>query len=84
MNIYFCREKHEYEGLFVSAKSRGTAKSLYAQHIECDFVDVRCHISRRGVNANFECVFLENCQLLKKCGLEYDEESEVKEDEQIH
>lgn len=80
MNIYFCREKHEYEGLFVSAKSRGTAKSLFARHIECDFADVRCHISRRGLNANFEGVFLDNDTLLEMCGLKYDEESEVTDD----
>ena len=76
-NIYWCEEKGEFGGLFVIASTRGKAKQLYAEYIECRYIDVRTSLIRRGVNENFPCV-IDDCgsPLLKKYNLEYLEAEE--------
>lgn len=73
MNIYWCHEKHEYAGLYVVALTRGRSKVLYSDEVECEMIDVRTHIARRGVNEHFEGVIDEGSPLLEKYDLEYAE-----------
>ncbi len=75
MNIYWCHEKNEYHGLFVKALTRGMAKVLYSQYVECDFIDVRTSISVRGIHEYFEGV-IDDEKELERYGLSYDEEEE--------
>lgn len=76
-NIYWCEEKGEFGGLYVIAPTRGQAKQLYSEEIECSYIDVRTQIIRRGVNEMFSCVIDDvDSPLLKKYGLEYSEEEE--------
>lgn len=75
-NIYWCQEKDDYLGLFVIAPTRGTAKIVFANEVNCKFVDVRTQIYKRGVNEIF-CGIIENdSPLLEKYGLIYTEEEE--------
>lgn len=73
MNIYWCHEKNEYEGLFILALTRGRAKAFYADVVECSMLNVRTQIVRRGVNEHFECEIDTDSPLLQKYGLEYAE-----------
>lgn len=76
-NIYWCEEKGEFGGLFVIAPTRGRAKQLYSEYIECRFIDVRTILVRRGVNEDFPCVLdYSPSALLEKYGLKYEEEEE--------
>ena len=52
-NVYWCAEKGELGGLFVIAPTRGQAKQLYAEYIECRYIDVLINICKRGVNESF-------------------------------
>lgn len=74
MNIYWCHERNEYHGLFVKALTRGKAKVLYSEYVECEMIDVRTSIMRRGINEDFEGVL--DIGEEKKYGLEYTEEEE--------
>lgn len=74
MNIYWCHEKHEYCGLYVTATTRGRAKAIYSAEVECDITDVRTNIMRRGVNEHFEGVIDVGEPILKKYGLTYGED----------
>ena len=74
-HIYWCEEKGEFGGLFVMAQTRGKAKQLYANYIECNYTDVRTSLARRGVNEIYSCVIDDSgSPLLKKYNLEYLEE----------
>lgn len=76
-NIYWCEEKGEQGGLFVIAQTRGKARQLYAEYIECRYIDVRTSLMRRGVNEDFSCIISNpNSALLKKYKLEYQEAEE--------
>ena len=72
MNIYWCHEKYEYHGLYVKALTRGRAKVLYSQYVECDLIDVRTSISVRGIHEYFESV-IDDEKELERYGLSYDE-----------
>ena len=71
-NIFWCQEKDEFYGAYFIAPTRGKAKVMCASYFECDFTDVRTQIVKRGVNEDV-CGIIENdeCDLLKKYGLEY-------------
>lgn len=77
MKIYFCREKDEYEGLFVVAETRGLAKKIFANEVDCHFTDVRTEIRRRRVpefKGRCLCPDVEEDQAaLERYCLEYDE-----------
>ena len=76
MNIYWCHEKHEYSGLYIVAATRGRAKRIYADEVECKYLKVRTNIVKRGVNEQIEGVIEFDSPLLEKYGLQYDEEEE--------
>lgn len=76
MNIYWCHEKDEYCGLYVKARTRGSAKEIYSAEVECDFIDVRTHLLKHGINEIVEEVIDIDSPLLKKYGLEYGEDEE--------
>lgn len=79
MNLYWCHEKHEYNGLWVVAESRGKAKVLYAFETTTDFLDVRCDLHRKDVgNIEEGCLDLLD-KRLEMLGVTYDEESEDEE-----
>lgn len=76
MNIYFCREKDEYAGLFVIAPTRGKAKELFAYEVDCSFVAVRTEIRRKDVDEDKQrCLFDidEDLPILTKHGLFYED-----------
>lgn len=76
-SIYWCEEKGEFGGLFVIAPTRGQAKRLYAEYIECRYIDVRTSLVRRGVMWRLPCVIDDvGSPLLKQFNLEYLEEEE--------
>ena len=76
-NIYWCEEKRQYGGLYVLAPTRGKAKQLYAEYIECQYIDVRISIVKRGAMWQFPCVIDDiKSPLLKQFNLEYTEEEE--------
>lgn len=54
MNIYWCNLIDDDCGLFIVAKSRGSAKALFAGIVDEDFTDVRCRIHRKNVDEKNE------------------------------
>ena len=74
MNIYWCFEKHDYYGLFVIAETRGQAKRIYADEVTEDFIDIRCHLYRKGVNEKAGVIDPDDTKLLNKYNLEYSDE----------
>ena len=75
-NIYWCQEKDDYSGLFVIAPTRGMAKVVFADEINCKFVDVRTQIYKRGVNEDFCGIIESDSPLLEKYNLKYTEDEE--------
>lgn len=76
-DIYWCYEKGGWGGLFVLAETRGKAKQLFVDEIECRYIDVRTRLMTRGVNSLFSYVIDDpDSPLLKKYNLEYQEEEE--------
>lgn len=76
MNIYWCYEKDGYYGMYVKASTRGRAKVLYSDYVECKMIDVRTSISRRGILPKFSEGVIDDETELKKYGLSYSEEEE--------
>lgn len=74
MNIYFCREALETEGLYVVAKTRGSAKVIFANDIDCDFVDVRCILYRKNIDEKTDGIIDLGDRRLKKYDLYYCDE----------
>lgn len=77
MNIYFCREKDEYAGLFVVAPTRGVAKAVFAEEMDCPYIDARAEIRRKDVDEFMprclSCLDEEDSLTLERYGLEYEE-----------
>lgn len=80
MNIYWCHEKHEYSGLYIVAATRGWAKKIYADEVECSMLKVRTNIVKRGVTEQFEGEIEFGSPLLEKYGLHYDDDEDEWED----
>jgi hypothetical protein len=76
MNVYWCHEKDDYKGLFVKASTRGRAKLLYSDYVECKMIDVRTSIARRGILPEYFEGVIEYEAELEKYGLSYSEEEE--------
>lgn len=74
MNIYFCREALENEGLYIVAKSRGSAKSVFAGIVGERFTDIRCNLCRKDVNEKNEGEIDLGDRRLKKYDLYYCDE----------
>lgn len=74
MNIYLCREILEDCGLYVVAKTRGSAKVIFANDIDCDFVNVRCILYRKNVDEKTDRVIDVGDRRLKKYDLYYCDE----------
>lgn len=76
-NIYFCREKDEFAGLFVVASTRGKAKLLFAKEVDCQYIDVRSEIRRREVGIYpqgcLDCWAKGDRAFLALNGLKYDD-----------
>ena len=49
MNIYWCHISADDSGLYIVAKSGGSAKALFARIVGEDFTDIRCVICRKNV-----------------------------------
>lgn len=74
MNVYFCREVLENEGLYIVAKSRGSAKALFAGIVGERFTDIRCELRRKNVDEKNECEIDLGDRRLKKYDLYYYDE----------
>lgn len=74
MNIYFCCEVLDSSGLYVVAKTRGSAKVIFANEIDCDFVDVRCILYRKNVDEKNDGIIDVGDRRLKKYDLYYYDE----------
>lgn len=74
MNIYFCREVLEGSGLYVIAKTRGSAKIIFANEGDCDFVNVRCELYRKNVDEKNDGIIDVGDRRLKKYDLYYADE----------
>ena len=79
MNIYWCHICDDDCGLFIVAKSGGSAKALFAGIIGEDFTDVRCKIRRKNVDEKNEDEIDLGDRRLKKYDLYYcdDDGSEI-------
>ena len=73
MNIYWCNLIDDC-GLFIVAKSGGSAKALFAGIIGEDFTDVRCKIRRKNVDEKNEGEIDLGDRRLKKYDLYYCDE----------
>ena len=74
MNIYFCREIDENSGLYIIAKSRGSAKALFANIVDESFTDIRCEIRRKNVDEKNDGEISLGDRRLKKYDLYYCDE----------
>ena len=74
MNIYWCHICDDDCGLFIVAKSGGSAKALFAGIIGEDFTDVRCEIRRKNVDEKNEGEIDRGDRRLKKYDLYYCDE----------
>jgi hypothetical protein len=74
MTIFWCHEKDDACGLYVVAMTRGRAKKLFANEVDCSLLDIRSRIVKRGAKEVFEGVIETDSPLLEKYGLRYDEE----------
>lgn len=74
MNIYWCHIVDDYCGLFIVAKTGGSAKALFAGIVGEDFIDVRCAIRRKNVDEKNEGEIDLGDRRLKKYDLYYCDE----------
>ena len=73
-NIYWCFHKDDdFYGLYVIAETRGEAKRIYSDEVSEDYIDIRCHIYKRGVN-EWKGIIDVDSKLLSKYGLIYGDE----------
>lgn len=54
MNIYWCHIVDDNSGLYIVAKSRGSAKAWFAGIEGERFTDIRCNLYRKDVNEKNE------------------------------
>lgn len=54
MDIYWCNIVDDDSGLYIVAKSRSSAKALFAGIVGERFVDIRCNLCRKDVNEKNE------------------------------
>lgn len=74
MNIYFCCEVLDDSGLYIVAKTRGAAKIIFANEVDCDFVKVRCRLYRKNVDEKTDGIIDVGDRRLKKYDLYYYDE----------
>lgn len=74
MNIYWCSTVDDDSGLYIVAKSRGSAKALFAVIVGEHFTDVRCAIRRKNVDEKNEGEIDLGDRRLKKYDLYYCDE----------
>ena len=72
-NIYWCFHKDDVYGLYVIAQTRGEARRIYSDVAGEDYIDIRCHIYKRGVN-EYKGIIDVDSKLLSKYGLVYGDE----------
>lgn len=74
MNVYWCNEKDDDCGLMVVARNRGIAKSIFMGEIDCNYIDVRCHILKRGICCYREGIIQTDDEItMNSLGLHYEE-----------
>lgn len=71
MNIYWCHIYDDDSGLYIVAKSRDSAKALFAGIVGEDFTDIRCAILRKNVDEKNEGEINLGDRRLKKYDLYY-------------
>ena len=71
MNIYWCHIVDDNYGLFIVAKTRGSAKAWFAGIAGEDFTDVRCAIHQKNVDEKNEGEIDLGDRRLKKYDLYY-------------
>ena len=50
MNIYWCHIVDDDNGLYIIAKSRSSAKAVFAGLVGERFTDIRCNLRRKNVS----------------------------------
>lgn len=71
MNIYLCHIVDDNYGLFIVAKTKGSAKAWFAGIVGEDFTDVRCGLRRKNVDEKNEGEIGLGDRRLKKYDLYY-------------
>lgn len=71
MNIYWCRIVGDDSGLYIVAKSRGSAKALFAGIAGERFIDIQSYLCRKDVNEKNEGEIDLGNRLLGKYNLYY-------------
>ena len=74
MNIYWCHIFGDNDGLYVVAKSGGSAKALFAGIVGERFTDIRCALRRKNVDEKNEGEIDLGDRRLKKYDLYYCDE----------
>ena len=74
MNIYWCNIVDDDCGLYIVAKSRGSAKALFAGIVGERSTDIRCNLRRKDVNEKNEGEIDLGDRRLKKYDLYYVDE----------
>lgn len=74
MNIYWCSIVDDDSGLYIVAKSRGSAKALFAGIGGDRFIDIRCDPHRKDVDEKNEGEIDLGDRRLKKYDLYYCDE----------
>lgn len=70
MNVYFCHERGEEEGLYIVAQSGGRARSIYSGFSGVRFLKVKCRAILRGVEGE-EDILQVGSPKLKEYGISY-------------
>lgn len=70
MNVYFCHERGEEEGLYIVAQSEGRARSIYSGFSRVRFLAVKCRAILRGVDGE-EDILQVGSPKLKEYGISY-------------
>lgn len=81
MNIYWCHICDDDSGLYIVAKSRCSAKALFAGIVGEPFTDIRCQTRRKNVAEKNEGEIDLGDRRLKKYDLYYcdDDGNEIQE-----
>lgn len=74
MNIYWCNIVDDDNGLYIVAKSSGSAKAMFAGIVGEKFIDIRCAICRKNVDEKNEGEIDLGDRRLKKYDLYYCDE----------
>lgn len=74
MNIYWCHIVDDDNGLYIIAKSRSSAKAVFAGIVGERFTDIRCILYRKNIDEKTDGIIDLGDRRLKKYDLYYCDE----------